>query len=187
MANTPKQVPYTRITNDVNGNPRYVVHFLDLLTQEENNSTFLTWMGIKYDLALLRAKHASGKKHNTKAYGGGVVFQSYRGVEHEVKSAFDLFENSKYYHNAENNIRLGVFNSAEDYHKVMNAMKDLLQTKQERDYRVTWSKIYAVCEAVAKDLREKFNIRMTQKAIWLGAVMVAIEAEAGVNESIKGD
>jgi hypothetical protein len=187
MANTPKEVSYTRITNDVNGNPRYVVHFLELLTQEEKHSSLLTWLGLKYELAVMRAKSAAGRKHDTKSFGGGVVFQSYSGVSHEVAKAFEIFENSKDYHNAENNIRLVVFNSFNEYSKVMDAMKQLLQTKEERDYRVTWSKIYDVCDGVAKDLRQKFNIRMTEKAIWLGAVMVAIEAEACVNESIKGD
>lgn len=65
----------TRINNDINGNPRYVFHFLDLLTEIEKDSN----MGIesKYKLALLRAKQLGGKKYNTKSFGGGIVFQSY--------------------------------------------------------------------------------------------------------------
>ena len=54
---------FTRINNDVNGNPRYVFHFLELADN--------------YDEALKLAKKIGGKKFHNKQYGGGIVVQSY--------------------------------------------------------------------------------------------------------------
>lgn len=54
----------TRVHNDVNGNPRYVFHFLALADH--------------YSEAVAVAKKLiGGKKYHTKNYGGGIVFQSY--------------------------------------------------------------------------------------------------------------
>lgn len=68
---------WTRITNDVNGNPRYVIHFLNLNTQEEKDASGENWIPNKYEIALRRAKKIGGKKFHNKQYGGGIVFQSY--------------------------------------------------------------------------------------------------------------
>jgi hypothetical protein len=54
---------FTRINNDINGNPRYVIHFLQLSHD--------------YTRALYLAKQLGGKKFHNKQYGGGIVFQSY--------------------------------------------------------------------------------------------------------------
>jgi hypothetical protein len=54
---------FTRINNDVNGNPRFVIHFLQLSDS--------------YERALYLAKQIGGKKFHNKQYGGGIVFQSY--------------------------------------------------------------------------------------------------------------
>lgn len=69
------QIEFTRIKNDANGNPRYIVHFLDLLSDNETS----------YDLAVKRANKIGGRKYNTKSYGGGIVFQSYSLPELERK------------------------------------------------------------------------------------------------------
>jgi len=63
-----------RINNDINGNPRYVVHFLNILNNEENS--FLPF-NKKYEYSLKKAKIIGGKKYHNKQYGGGIVFQSY--------------------------------------------------------------------------------------------------------------
>lgn len=52
-----------RVDNDVNGNPRYVVHFLSLADN--------------YNEALLKARKIGGKKYRAKWFGGGIVFSSY--------------------------------------------------------------------------------------------------------------
>jgi hypothetical protein len=61
---------FTRINNDVNGNPRYVFHFLQLA----NN----------YEQALKLAKKIGGRKFHNKQYGGGIAVQSYN-LEYEIK------------------------------------------------------------------------------------------------------
>ena len=53
---------FIRIKNDVNGNPRYVCHFLNI---DQN-----------YETAIKKAKTIGGKKYHTKSYGGGIVFGS---------------------------------------------------------------------------------------------------------------
>jgi len=65
---------FTRVNNDVNGNPRYVIHFLELLNTEENISIPFNK---KYEYALKKAKKIGGRKFSNKQYGGGIVFQSY--------------------------------------------------------------------------------------------------------------
>jgi hypothetical protein len=54
---------FTRVNNDVNGNPRYVCHFFKLNTKSE-----------RYNLALIRSRKLGGKKFHNKQYGGGIVF-----------------------------------------------------------------------------------------------------------------
>lgn len=68
---------WTRINNDSNGNPRYVLHFLNLCTRAELDAD--TWIptGSKYAIAVKRANSIGGKKYRAKSYGGGIVFQSY--------------------------------------------------------------------------------------------------------------
>jgi len=65
---------FTRVSNDINGNPRYVVHFLEVLNDEERTSIPFNK---KYEYALKKAKKIGGKKYDNKSYGGGIVFQSY--------------------------------------------------------------------------------------------------------------
>ena len=61
---------FTRINNDVNGNPRYVFHFLQLADD--------------YPTALKLAKKIGGRKFHNKQYGGGISIQSYN-LEAEIK------------------------------------------------------------------------------------------------------
>lgn len=66
---------FTRIKNDVNGNPRYVIHFLALDVYGYQSSLQLTE---RYELAIKLAKTKTcGRKYHNKSYGGGIVFQSY--------------------------------------------------------------------------------------------------------------
>lgn len=67
---------FTRTTNDISGNPRYIVHFFELLTDEEQCSSALSIMEKKM-IAIKRAKSIGGKAYKGKDYGGGIVFQSY--------------------------------------------------------------------------------------------------------------
>ena len=81
-----EKISFTRINNDSNGNPRYVVHFLNFLNDEERS--FLPFAK-KYEYALKKAKMLGGKKYDNKQYGGGVVFQSYNTLDLE-KNINDL-------------------------------------------------------------------------------------------------
>ena len=79
----------TRVNNDVNGNPRYVFHFLALADDNDSINT-------RYNNAIAVAKKLiGGKKFHNKQYGGGIVFQSYN-----VQNDLDILnayieENSK--------------------------------------------------------------------------------------------
>lgn len=70
------KIEWTKIKHDINGNPRYVCHFLSLNTKEELDNRKLA-VHEKYELALKRAHKIGGKKYHNKSYGGGIVFQSY--------------------------------------------------------------------------------------------------------------
>ena len=65
---------FTRINNDTYGNPRYVFHFLHLLTKKERETTSLS---NQYQIAIKRANKIGGRKFHNKQYGGGIVIQSY--------------------------------------------------------------------------------------------------------------
>ena len=84
-------ITFTRIKNDTNGNPRYVCHFLNLNTEEELAADGGAWISIseKYSRACKRANKIGGKKYNCKAYGGGIVFQSY-SLDSEVSAINDI-------------------------------------------------------------------------------------------------
>lgn len=82
------EMNWTRISNNVNGNPRYVIHFLQLLTDaemEEFHATYgLQAISQAYIFACQRAKKIGGKRYHNKQYGGGIVFQSYNLPEIEM-------------------------------------------------------------------------------------------------------
>lgn len=65
---------FRRIDNDTNGNPRYVCHYVWLLTQDELDDPKFT---NRYNVALLRAKPLGGRKFHNKQFGGGIAFQCY--------------------------------------------------------------------------------------------------------------
>lgn len=69
---------FKRINNDVNGNPRYVFHFLELADN--------------YSEALKIAKNIGGKKFHNKQFGGGIVIQSYN-LQDDIKDINNLKTN----------------------------------------------------------------------------------------------
>jgi len=73
---------FTRIKNDVNGNPRYVVHFLEFIPEGKDCQDF---GGITnaYKLACKAANKIGGRKYTGKDFGGGIVFQSYNNSDLE--------------------------------------------------------------------------------------------------------
>jgi hypothetical protein len=81
MTNTVTPQDFTRINNDVNGNPRYVVHFTQLVNDTDRATAshpprFGSILEL-YRIAVKKANKLGGRKYHTKSYGGGIVFQSY--------------------------------------------------------------------------------------------------------------
>lgn len=68
-----KESDFTRVNNDSNGNPRYVLHFLHCVPAYAEDMD----ISPKYAAALHVMKRAGGKKFHNKQYGGGIVFMSY--------------------------------------------------------------------------------------------------------------
>lgn len=68
-----------RVNNDVNGNPRYVIHFLNFITPEDeliiNNKPYR--VSALYNRAIDKARKIGGRMYRAKSYGGGIVFTSY--------------------------------------------------------------------------------------------------------------
>lgn len=106
-------IQWTKIKHDVNGNPRYVCHFLNFIKdgEFENLGTVnkdgsimtaddvirivygMSLISYKYKKALERAHKLGGKKFHNKQYGGGIVFQSYN-LDDTEKSIHELMEKS---------------------------------------------------------------------------------------------
>ena len=79
---------WTKVKNDINGNPKFVLHFLQMLSPEEMQ-TFHEQYGLNaisqaYAFACKRANSIGGRKYHNKSYGGGIVFQSYCLIELET-------------------------------------------------------------------------------------------------------
>jgi len=84
-----QSIEFTRVNNDVNGNPRYVCHFMNLLNANERGYCYEGEdmdsskpvlnldVSAKYAIAVKKANKIGGKKYHNKQYGGGIVFQSY--------------------------------------------------------------------------------------------------------------
>lgn len=180
MANTNK-LDFTRINNDINGNPRLVVHFFNLLTKEEINSNLLT-TGIKYDLALMRAKTVGGKKYHNKAYGGGVVFQDYAScLDDTVNRAFESFEQSKVFNDALNQLVLTVVNSQDTYTKALEFCK-VMYKKRALYSPCGFVMIADICSDTADKLRKNNGLRVSDNAVWIAAVYVILRLE---EEAVK--
>lgn len=84
---------FTRVNNDTNGNPRYVIHFLHFVGDNEISRTAPDFVTQKYNLALKRAKvHPFyGRKFHNKQYGGGIVFCTYN-LSGLIKDINELME-----------------------------------------------------------------------------------------------
>ena len=68
-------IEFTQINHDINGNPRYVCHFLNFIKDDEKAS---------YEVAIKRANKLGGRKFHNKQYGGGLVFYKIEGLEEKI-------------------------------------------------------------------------------------------------------
>ncbi len=87
---TKNEVEFTRINNDVNGNPRFVCHFLALVNDKDRELAdqyektcrpFKFSISHLYDIAVNKSHKIGGRKFHNKQYGGGIVFQIYSPSE----------------------------------------------------------------------------------------------------------
>jgi len=85
-------IEFTRVNNDVNGNPRYVCHFLNFIHSDESLN-----LSAKYEIALKRSRQLGGRKFHNKQYGGGIVFQSYNihELKKQIKEVCESFNPNK--------------------------------------------------------------------------------------------
>lgn len=61
------KIPVYRVDNDINGNPRYVIHFLSIADTYEDGVKLIRKIG--------------GRKYKAKWFGGGLIFSSYNILE----------------------------------------------------------------------------------------------------------
>ena len=69
--NKGNEIECFRVNNDKFGNPRYVIHYLEL----DND----------YSKALTKSRKFGGKVYRGADFGGGIVFQSY-SLPHTLKN-----------------------------------------------------------------------------------------------------
>ena len=77
----PDDFTVIQIKNDINGNPRFVVHFFAMFDGTENMLAINVHE--RYKVAAKLANKIGGRKYSTKRFGGGIVFQAYS--EDEVR------------------------------------------------------------------------------------------------------
>ena len=70
-------VTFTSTVNDYYGNPRYIVHFLDFLSDSERLTYGIDTRGQLFNLALSRSRKVGGKIYRGKSYRGGIVLESW--------------------------------------------------------------------------------------------------------------
>jgi len=72
------EVEYKRVKNDVNGNPRYVIHFLYFLRLKEIDYKIdINSISKLFNQALKISREIGGKKYRGKDCGGCIVVSSY--------------------------------------------------------------------------------------------------------------
>ncbi len=71
---------FTRVNSDSNGNPRFVVHFLQCCPESWKGES---WKGTAkvYEKVCKLMNKIGGKRFHNKQYGGGIVFQTYSLTE----------------------------------------------------------------------------------------------------------
>ena len=81
---------FTRIRNDINGNPRHVCHFLHLDVHGWQSNIEVS---ARYAIACKLANTIGGKKYHTKGYGGGIVFRGGAGGLHTLCDRINAITN----------------------------------------------------------------------------------------------
>jgi hypothetical protein len=82
---------WTRVNNDVNGNPRFVIHYTSCMPEAIRTSGDIH---SRYDATVKLMNKIGGRRFHNRQYGGGIVFQSYSLQEtnaaiERIKAAYD--------------------------------------------------------------------------------------------------
>ena len=91
------KIDWTKISWDVNGNPRYVCDYSYVLNENDKLKAksllelgkFKYIVDAEYHLALKKANTIGGKKYHNKKYAFGIVFQSYN-LDYEERAILKL-------------------------------------------------------------------------------------------------
>jgi hypothetical protein len=67
---------FTQVNNDVNGNPRHVIHFVHFIPDSYTPEGIYIPIDKQYERALILAKKIGGRKFHNKQYGGGILFHA---------------------------------------------------------------------------------------------------------------
>lgn len=128
---------FHRISNDVNGNPRYVISWFRIADTYAN--------------ALAIARKIGGRKYNTKKFGGGIVFQSYN-IDEEINYL------NQHIKNPVQNVSMGFTDSHGVFHPV-RASYDYDEDRADENYRPRPVRKYARKEKAFKKSQTKRNSR----------------------------
>ena len=79
---------FKKISHDTNGNPRYVCHYMALLSEEEKIHADIN---SRYEIALAKSRALGGKKYHNKSFGGGIAFVSFNVTD--LKQSVDSIAN----------------------------------------------------------------------------------------------
>jgi len=104
MTNTQTQtdIELLRVGCDNCGNSRYVVHFLNFITDKDKEearmlsktcSPFHFPTHYEYEIAVNKARKIGGKRYTAKHYGGGIVFTS-NSKEALIESINELMDDN---------------------------------------------------------------------------------------------
>lgn len=86
-----RDIEFTAIQNDINGNPRGVVHYTNFLTDKECDK----YDGIQgFNIAHKRAKELGFSKYRGNKYGGMLVAQTWyeRDIKEKINKMLDELE-----------------------------------------------------------------------------------------------
>jgi hypothetical protein len=122
------KIRFDRINNDVNGNPRYVVHFLQCRPNDQYS----------YGDTCKLMNKIGGREYHNKSYGGGIVFQSYSLTELE-----NSINELKHVINNEKEINYNLFKGIQSVIKI----NDVITGNDGIKYRITaktQGKLFAV-------------------------------------------
>ena len=86
---------FTKIRNDIYGNPRYVVHYLECMPKIYRAKQTLEELPKEYQKTVRLMRKLGGRKYHSKKYGGGITFSTYDTKELEkhirlLKQEIDL-------------------------------------------------------------------------------------------------